>query len=240
MPLMLLCKVSGASGVLLVRGHGEPRMVRDPSLIAHHARRQLAVAAAWAACPHVALEPAEVDAADDAPEPAIGEVGAPRILPRPILHARGPVGAPAHELNAVAANIRRALGAVVDRLWVIVEEVAKVPEVVYASVQRAVGHHLDLHFPHLAVHCGHLGLGTRFLGPSPVEGLVRLAPGDAGWQVLLHDPTERVHCEHIRLDAGVGALLEVARVATVVVGVLARAEARCVRRTATCLCPIHL
>mmetsp|Transcript_53791 Transcript_53791/g.141862 ORF Transcript_53791/g.141862 Transcript_53791/m.141862 type:complete len:297 (+) Transcript_53791:319-1209(+) len=192
-PSVRLLRGVGGVGVVpeqRVRGHGVRRAGRrDPGLVAHHARRELAMAAARAARPHVALDAAQVHAADEAREAAVGEVGAPRVLPRPVLHARGLVGAPAHELDAVAANSRRALGVVEDPLRVLVEEVVEVRVVVDARLQRAVGHHLDLHLPHLAVHRSPLGPGARLVGPGPVEGLV-VHPDAAGRQIFLHDPTE--------------------------------------------------
>mmetsp|Transcript_82887 Transcript_82887/g.208870 ORF Transcript_82887/g.208870 Transcript_82887/m.208870 type:complete len:338 (+) Transcript_82887:489-1502(+) len=213
-------------------------MLGDPALVAHHALRELTVAASGASSPDIALDAQQVDAADDAPEAAVRKVGTPRILPGPIRHASGAVGAPAQELDAMAALPRRALGAVVDALRHIVPKGWEVGVDIDASVDRAVGHDLDLHPPDLAVHGGPLRLRPRLVGAPLLERLV-LLPVPALWKVLLHDPAKRIDGDPLGLQARVSTLVEVADVAPVVEGVLARAKARGVGRATALLSRIH-
>mmetsp|Transcript_145334 Transcript_145334/g.378100 ORF Transcript_145334/g.378100 Transcript_145334/m.378100 type:complete len:202 (-) Transcript_145334:453-1058(-) len=169
--------------------YGEPSVLRDPGFVAHDALRELAVAASRATSPNIALNTKQVDTADDAPVAAVRKVGAPRILPGPVGHASGAVGAPAQELDAMAAFHGRALSAVVDALWNCIPEGWEVGIDIDASMDWAIGHHLDLHLPDLAVHCGPLRLRPWLVAALLLERFIML-PVPALRQVLFHNPAE--------------------------------------------------
>mmetsp|Transcript_56629 Transcript_56629/g.183464 ORF Transcript_56629/g.183464 Transcript_56629/m.183464 type:complete len:311 (-) Transcript_56629:391-1323(-) len=130
----------------------------------------------------------------------------------------------------MAADVRRAVGAVEDAAGVLVEKRNEVRVVIEADLQRTVREHLDLHLLDLAVH----GLLLRRRARQ-----VRVV-AFAGREVLLHDPAEGVHPDRVWLLPRVGAGVEGgASAAAVVVDVRAGAEAGGVRRATGLLRAIH-
>jgi hypothetical protein len=127
-------------------------MMWDPTLIMYNSTGKLAMAPTGAANPHIALDPQQVLATDDSGKPTIAPVSTPGVLEGPKLHASSPVNTPTNQRDAMATCLWRTVGAVVDSLRVCVVEGSEIGIFVHASVQRTIGHHLDLHVPHLTLH----------------------------------------------------------------------------------------
>mmetsp|Transcript_25260 Transcript_25260/g.65981 ORF Transcript_25260/g.65981 Transcript_25260/m.65981 type:complete len:353 (-) Transcript_25260:502-1560(-) len=221
----------GCCGVVRMPGH--------PCFVVKHPCRELAQASSRTPSPHLALDPSKVLATDEACETAVCEIRAPRILPSPIRHARCMISAPTDKLDAMTACVRRAFRAVIDALGVIVVEIIEIGEIVHAGVERAVGHHLNLHLPDLPIHGCLLRARTIVARAVVARKSLIIIPRAARWEVLFHDPAKGVHREALWLKAGVGALRKLARAAAVPLGVLSRAQAGGVRRAAALLCGVH-